>query len=234
GAAPSPACLRPPIRGGAGALARDAAPARAWLCAVDSGASVIPSVTADLGYTSFMRQAVEYAWSHGLVMAESSNDFDSTDHQGSMFWPHVLPGNGLVTNSNGLPAGLANAETTTYRARSDYTSWGTHNMFSVSTQGGTTWESTPTVPGVMGLVLSFGRSIGLTGPEAIQVVRATASRITDPTLPWPGSPGDWNLQYGYGRPNVDLAMQAIQARRIPPVAWIDSPDSYSLFHPTQP
>ena len=82
----------------------------------------------------------------------------------------------------------------------------------------------------MGLVLSFGRSISpaLSGPEAIQVVRVTASRITDPTLPWPGSPGDWNLQYGYGRPNGDLAMHAIQARHIPPVAWIESPDWYSL------
>ena len=226
-------CLLLPIKAGAEALDRDDDLAQAWLFAVDSGASIITSVTADLGYTSFMRQAVEYAWGHGVVMAESSNDFDSTDHQGSMFWPHVLPGNGLVTNSNGLPAGLANAETVTYRARSDYTSWGTHNMFSVSTQGGTTSESTPTVAGVMGLVLSFGRAIGLTGPEAIQVVRATASRITDPTLPWPGSPGDWNLQYGYGRPNVDLAMQAIQARHIPPVAWIDSPDWYRLYDPTQ-
>src|SRR5438128_4063707 len=209
-----------PIKAGAEALDRDDDLAQAWLFAVDAGASVITSVTADLGYSSFMRQAVEYTWRHGVVLAGSSNDFDSTDHQGSMFWPHVLPGNGLVPNSNGLPAGLANAETTTYRARSDYTSWGTHNMFSVSTRGGTTSESTPTVTGVMGLVLSFGRSISpvLTGPEAIQVVRATASRITDPTLPWPGSPGDWNLQYGYGRPNVDLAMRAIQARHIPPVA----------------
>ena len=228
-------CLLLPIKAGAEALDRDDDLAQAWLFAVDSGAGVITSVTANLGYSSFMRQAVEYAWRRGVVMAQSSNDFDSTDHQGGMFWPHVLPGNGLVPNSNGLPAGLANAETSTYRARSDYTSWGTHNMFSVSTQGGTTSESTPTVAGVMGLVLSFGRSISpaLTGPEAIQVVRATASRITDPTLPWPGSPGDWNLQYGYGRPNVDLAMRAIEARHIPPVAWIDSPDWYSLYDPTQ-
>src|SRR2546427_323119 len=228
-------CLLLPIKAGAEALDRDDDLAQAWLFAVDAGASVITSVTADLGYSSFMHQAVEYAWRHGVVMAGSSNDFDSTDHQGSMFWPHVLPGNGLVPNSNGLPAGVANAETSTYRARSGYTSWGTHNMFSVSTQGGTTSESTPTVTGVMGLVLSFGRSISpvLTGPEAIQVVRATASRITDPTLPWPGSPGDWNLQYGYGRPNVDLAMKAIQVGQIPPVAWIDSPDWYSLYDPTQ-
>src|SRR5438552_16602543 len=108
-------------------------------------------------------------------------------------------------------------------------------MSSRTTQGATTSESPPSVTGVKRLELSFGRSISpvLTGPEAIQVVRATASRITDPTLPWPGSPGDWNLQYRYGRPNVDLAMKAIQVGQIPPVAWIDSPDGYSLYDPTQ-
>ena len=87
--------------------------------------------------------------------------------------------------------------------------------------------------------VSFGRyaadkgwiSSPLSGQEAIQVLRATASRIDDPTLPWPGSPGDWNLQYGYGRPNVDAAMQAIKAGRIPPVAWLDTPDWYSLYDP---
>ncbi len=234
-------CLLLPIKAGAEALDRSDDLAQAWLFAVDSGASIITSVTADLGYSTFMAQAVEYAWRHGVVMAESSNDFDSTDHQGGMWWPHVLPGNAVVANSNGLQGAAANAATSTYRARSDYTSWGTHAMFSVTTQGGTTSESTPTVTGVMGLVLGFGRyaadkgwiSAPLTGPEAIQVVRQTASRIDDPTLPWPGSPGDWNLQYGYGRPNVDKAMKAVRAGAIPPVAWLDSPEWYSLYDPTQ-
>ena len=68
-------------------------------------------------------------------MVEASNDFDSTDHQGGMFWPHVLPGNGAGRQRHGLnrPGAGANALTTTYRARSNYTSWGTHNMFSVAT-----------------------------------------------------------------------------------------------------
>src|SRR5581483_7184403 len=235
------ACVLLPVKAGAEALDRTDDLAQAWLFAVDSGASIIASVTADLGYSSFMAQAVQYAWSHGVVMVESSNDFDSTDHQGSMWWPHVLPGNAVVPNSNGLQGLAANEATSTYRARSDYTSWGTHAMFSVATQGGTTSEATQTVAGVMGLVLSFGRYAAekgwiaspLTGPEAIQLVRATSSRIDDPTLPWPGSPGDWNLQYGYGRPNVDRAMKAIRAGAIPPVAWIDSPEWYSLYDPTQ-
>ena len=83
-----------PIRAGNEALDRTEDLAKAWLFAGDSGASVIVSVTADLGYSSFMREAVEYLERKGVAMVEASNDFDSTDHQGGMFWPYVIPGNG--------------------------------------------------------------------------------------------------------------------------------------------
>lgn len=240
GAGICPKCLILPVKAGAEALDRTDDLAQAWLFAADSGASVIVSVTADLGYSTFMHQAVESIWRRGIVMAESSNDFDSTDHQGGMWWPFVLPGNGLVPNMDGAdkapgpPTLAANAGTISYRERSDLTSWGTHAMFSVPNEGGSTSESTPTIGGVMALVLADGRALtpALTGPEAVQLVRATSSPITDPTLSWPGSPGDWNLQYGYGRPNVLKAMQAIAARSVPPVGWIDSPDWFSLYDPT--
>ena len=246
GAGICPKCLILPVKAGAEALDRTDDLAQAWLFAADSGASVIVSVTADLGYSTFMRQAVESIWRRGIVMVESSNDFDSTDHQGGMFWPFVLPGNGLVPNTDGLaqapgpPTLAANLGTTTYRERSDLTSWGTHAMFSVPTEGGSTSESTPTVGGVMALVLAAGRRLtpALTGPEAVQLVRATSSPVSDPTLGWAGSPGDsldhWNIQYGYGRPNVLKAMQDIAAPNpsIPPVGWIDTPDWYTLYDPT--
>ena len=242
GAGVCPACQILPVKAGAEALDRTEELAQAWEYAADAGASVVVSVTADLGYSSFMRQVVEDLWRRGVVMVQASNDFDSIDHQGGMFWPHVLPGNGLVSDTQLQPGNAAafNNVTTTYRARSAYTSWGPHAMFSVATRGGTTSESTPTVGGVMGLVLAYGRQaaaaglIGapLTGPEAVQVVRATASPVTDPTLPWPGSPGEWNPQYGYGRPNLARAMAAIARDDVPPLAEIDSPDWYAFLDPT--
>jgi hypothetical protein len=249
GAGVCPSCMLLPVKAGAEALDRTDDLAQAWLFAGDSGADVVVSTTADLGYSTFMKQAVNYLWNHGVVMVESSNDFDSTDHQGGMFHEHVLPGNGLVSNAHGLGivpgvgGPLANALTTTYRARSGYTSWGTHNMFSVATTGGTTSESTPTVGGVMALVLSYGKQAAadglidspLTNDEAIQVVRDTASDIDgnpNPPSGWTGKPG-FDLQYGYGRPNVHKAMQAVHDDDIPPVAWFNSPDWYSLYDPTQ-
>jgi hypothetical protein len=234
GAGVCPRCMLMPVRAGAEALDRSDDLAQAWLYAGETmHAKVIVSVTADFSYSSYMRQAVERLWRDGVVMTEASNDFDSTDHQGGMFWPHVLPGNGLVSNTQGLESApdLSNALLTTYSARSNLTSFGTHAMFSVSTEGGSTSESTPTTGAALGLLLSYGEP-ALSNAEAIGVLRATAGDIADPSLPWPGRPG-WDTQYGYGRPNVYRALQAVAQGDVPPVGWIETPDWYSLYDPTR-
>ena len=239
-----PDCMIVPIKAGAEALDRTDDLAEAWNYAADIDVDVVVSVTADLGFSSFMRDTVERLWDKGIVMVEASNDFNSTDHQGGQFWPHVLPGNGMVSNVHGLSTapGTAAAENgllTSFRARSGFTSWGTHNMFSASTKGGTTSEATPTIGGVIAIVLAWGKEAAakgmierpLTGPETIQVVRATASDVSGDTN-WPSQPG-FDLQFGYGRPEVPDAMAAIAAGDIPPVTWFDGPRWYSLYDPTR-
>lgn len=235
-----PSCMIVPVKAGAEALDRTDDLAQAWLYAADIGASVIASVTADLGYSSFMRDAVEDVWRRGVVMVAASNDFDSTDHQGGHFHPHVIPGNGMTTDSNGVPGPGANALTTTTYARSGQTSWGTKNFLTVSTQGGSTSTSVPTHAGLYALLLSAGRNASdagrlrggrLTAAEVLQVARATATDINDPSTNWPSKPG-WDLQFGYGRPHALRAMEAIDAGNVPPVGWMTSPDWYALLDPT--
>ncbi len=227
-----PKCLILPIKAGNEALDRTDDLAQAWLFAADAGASVIVSVTADLGYSSFMREAINYLHSKGIAMVEASNDFDSIDHQGGMYHQDVLPGNGAVPT-------LVNEEEWT---RSDETSWGAHNVLTGAdpTGGGSTSESTPTVAGVIAVTQAYGReaaakgliSSPLTGQETEQVLIKTAKRITSESLPWPGAPGEWNPQYGYGIPNAYLAMKAIAADDIPPTPAIESPEWFQLFDPT--
>jgi len=233
-----PKCRLLPIKAGAEALDRTDELAQAWLFAVDSGASVIVSVTADLGYSSFMRQTTEYVAHKGVVAVEASNDFNSTDHQGGMWWPHVLPGNGVVADTTG--GGPLARGATTYRERSNFTSWGAHNVFSAPSNGGTTSQATPTVGGAVALVMAYGREAAqqgkisrpLSGFEAVQVMRATASDINDPSLAWPNGPG-FDLQFGYGRPNLHSAMTAVSKGDVPPVATFESPGWFELHDPTR-
>ncbi|MHB1720403.1 MAG: hypothetical protein ACYCV1_09790 [Acidimicrobiales bacterium] len=228
-----PSCTILPVKAGDEALDTTDDLARAWLFAAEEGASVIVSVTADLGYSSFMRQVIDYIHQRGIIMVEASNDFDSTDHQGGMFWPHVIPGNGAVVNASG-----------TGWTRSDLTSWGTHAMFTVATSGGSTSESSPTTGGVLGLLLSYGDkaysegrlATPLSGPELVQIVRATATPFTDssPGLSWsPGAEGrgNWSMQYGYGMPNVYRAAQMIFSGQVPPALSFTSPGWYHIYDP---
>jgi hypothetical protein len=230
-----PKCAILPVKAGEEALDPTDNLAKAWEFAAQEGARVIVSVTADLGYSPFARQVLDRLQAEGVEVVESSNDFDSSDHQGGMYWPGVIPGNGAVASPDG-----------TAWVRSDETSWGPKAMFTVATGGGSTSESTPTTGAVLGLVLSYGDQAyadhripqPLTGPEAVQVLRATARPFTDTGLGWPGTnptpgaPDDWNEQYGYGMPDVADAMGAIAAGQVPAAAAITGPDWYSTFDPT--
>jgi Subtilase family len=232
GAGICPQCTLLPIKAGTEALALTDDLAQAWLYAADMGSDVLVSVTADLGYSTFMRRAVEHGWDRGMVMVEASNDFNTKDHQGGMFWPHVLPGNAVVSDSHGIPGPAANAATTTYRARSGPSSWGPKNMFSPAGSSGTTSTNTPILGGLFALLLAWGKDVArppLTNAEAIQVMRAATSDISgDPR--WPSKPG-FDGQFGHGRPNVHKAMAAVAKGDIPPVAWIDAPAWYSIHDP---
>ncbi|MBX6420984.1 MAG: VCBS repeat-containing protein [Nevskia sp.] len=232
-------CLILPVKVGAEALDRANELTQGLLFAADAGAKVITTENAALGYSSFEREAVEYLWRHDVLVAETSNDFDSTDHQGGMYWPHSVPGNGFVrdfnnTLINNLPP--LRALTTTFRVRSGETSWGPKNLVTVETLGGSTSESTGTLGGVLGAVRSCALAYSppgnpYTAPEILQVLIATASDADGAYVKWPNGPG-WDLQTGYGRPNVHRACQAFAGGAIPPTAWFDAPEWFTLWDPT--
>jgi len=239
-----PSCLILPVKAGDEAIDSTEMLAKAWLFAAESGAKVIVSVTADLGYSSFAASVLAYLDSLGVIVVESSNDFDSADHQGGMFWGNVLPGNGLLPNTAGVTGSTLTKMKGPFWTRSDLTSFGVHNMFSVATNGGSTSESTPTLGAVLALVLAEGQvaaaahtiSAPLRGPEAVQILREASTEPTAPagaTLPWPAAPGEWNEQYGYGMPDALTALQDITAADVPAAPEIDSPAWYKLTDPTR-
>ncbi|MBA2349032.1 MAG: VCBS repeat-containing protein [Solirubrobacterales bacterium] len=213
--------------------------------AVDSGAKVLVLVVAALGQSPSMQQAVDYAHDQGAVVVWASNDFESSDHTEGMRLARVWPGNGVVSQqtnrlSQSLPNDLA---TTTFRSRSSVTSFGAHSLFSVASSDGSTSQSVPITGGVAALVVSAGVDAAakgeiarpLSADEVKQVVRSTVSPITETPCGgcFPAAEGAaWNLQYGYGRPDVLAAMTAVHEGRIPPTADVRSPDWYREYDPT--
>jgi hypothetical protein len=246
GAGVCPGCRLVSVKMGDEAIDRPDRVAEAIVFAVNSGAKVIDVTTAALGQTPSMLGAIEYAYHHGVVLAWASNDFESADHTEGMRYPHVWPGNSVVSdesNRNGesMPGDL---NASTFRSRSTLTSYGAHALFSVPTGDGSTSTAIPTTAGVAALVASAGVDAAaahqiaqpLDANEVFQVTHASTSRIEETPCPgcFPGLAGaEWNIQYGYGRPNVYKAMKAVHEGNIPPGASLSGPDWYSEVDPTQ-
>ena len=240
-----PFCRVIHVKAGDEAIDRPDRVAEAIVFAVNQHVKVIVGVIAALGQTPEMRAALDYAYRHNVVVAWASNDFESADHTEGMRYPHLWPGNSVTgdhsTRGSMQEAYAYYATDRTFRSRSTLTSYGPHALFSVPNNDGSTSTGTPTQGGVAALVIGEGLNavdqglLGypLTADEVKQVVRATASNIDDPTLPFPGLPGaTFNIFYGYGRPNVLRAMQAVHDGLIPPSADIVAPDWYENVDPT--
>ena len=242
-------CSIVPIKQGSECLGRPDHWSAAILYATDLGATTISSVVVSYAYSSVNQKAIDYAYDHGVSLALDSNDFDSMDHTDGMLFNHVIPGNSLTYDQNGT--GLQPNATTSFRARSSVTSYGTHNVF--SGYGTSTSGATPFMASMLGMVQSAGlnaRDKGvipspLTPDEVKQVMMDSSSAVVpqtqSPHTPrqWPGNPLSstdathtaWSTQYGYGRPDIGAATAMVMAGHLPPTATIDSPNWFSYVDP---
>lgn len=239
-------CMVVPIKSDAEPLGRSDRWGESILYATDLGATAISSVVVEYSYSSFSQEAVDYAYRHGVLLSLDSNDFDSMDHSDGMLFDHVLPGNSL-TEDQAPPA------TRWFRARSNVTSYGTHNIF--SGEENSTSGATPFQAAMLAMVQSAALDARdhhviparLTPDEIKQVVMDTASPVIPqtqaPTVArqWPGEPAsatdaahtNWSTQYGYGRPDLGAATRLVLSGRVPPSAEIDSPHWYQYVDPAR-
>ncbi len=255
-----PLCRYVPIKAGDEAIDRPDRVAEGIVYAARIGVNVMDVTDASLGLNSVVQDAINYAWSRGTVVVFASNDFESADHTDGMFYAHVWPGNSITgdhsTRSDTtcpVPPSDPNAafcafvlSNTTFRSRSSLTSYGPHALFSVPNNDGSTSTGTPTTAGVAALVISELKDaairheitgLPISADEVKQIVRASASPISapcpavEPCFTGPAG-ASWNIQYGYGRPNLLAAAALIDAGEIPPTASFDTPSWYQEVDPT--
>ncbi|MBV9524260.1 MAG: hypothetical protein JOZ46_00440, partial [Candidatus Dormibacteraeota bacterium] len=248
-----PLCRYIPIKAGDEAIDRPDRVAEAIVYAANAGVNVLDVTDASLGLNQTVQAAINYAWSKGSVVVWASNDFESADHTDGMYYAHVWPGNSITgdhsTRTGATCPGPYCAwvlSNTTFRSRSSLTSYGPHALFSVPNNDGSTSTGTPTVAGVAALTVSELKYAAARGEIAVlpasadevkQIVRAASSPISapcpaaEPCFTGPAATS-WNIQYGYGRPNLLTAATLIDSNHIPPTASIDSPAWYQEVDPT--
>ncbi|MBS2029363.1 MAG: VCBS repeat-containing protein [Deltaproteobacteria bacterium] len=240
-----PKCSVLPVRSGDSFVGQTAAQGMAMYYAVGQGASVFQSAQITLNNNPFGQEAINYAWRHGAILVASSADETSMHQMYPANLEHTLCVDGHGYDSDN---GWDDPAITTYINFSNGTNWGPH--IAVSAVAGSSSQSTGRNAGIMGLIFSYAKQLGLnpplSAPEAYQVMTMTTFDMNKPgsgqlkQFADGGSgytdfymgPG-WDAHSGYGRPNVRAALDALHDGKIPPEVDITSPLWFDFFDPSR-
>lgn len=170
--------------------------------AADHGAKVINMSLGGTSYSSTLQNAINYAWSKGLVIvAAAGNNSNST-----YFYPAALNNVVAVSATDGSdnPASFTN-----------FGSWitvsapGTYIYTTTNGGGYGSWQGTsfasPQVAALAGLL--FARNPVLTNQQVVDLIKNTADDLGAPAF---------DLYYGNGRINAYRALLAAPASGTPP------------------
>lgn len=217
------------------------------LFALDSGASVIQEALGALSNPQQAQQAIDAAYRRNVVVVASMADEASKHPNLPGALEHTMAVNSVRTKtSNPLGGGTVEG----YLALNGCTNFGGRTFVSVPSNACSS-EATGQSAGMVGLLLSYARSLGktLTADEVMQIVRSTADDIdfstpnsVDPandfgtptgsplldTVRYPSRAG-WDATFGYGRINAYEMLKAVRDDVIPPEAMIDSPAWFGVL-----
>jgi hypothetical protein len=214
---------------------------QAALYAADNGIEVFEAATGGLVNSDFARAAFAYAYRKGLFFAIVSSDLNTADHNIPTLYDEAMQVQGTVADVNGLGQSGAevgaflgtlgvptNAPVGTWFRNSGTTQYGGHAHIVMHATTGSV--ATGQASGAAGLIMSYGRERGLDlkPNEVKQLFTMTAEDVVaENTIgtgtPDPAQPG-WDQHFGYGRPDLGLALERIKEGKVPPQAFIDSPE----------
>ena len=209
--------------------------------AADNGIRIVEAALGGLTNTSFARAAMRDAYARGVFMAVVSSDLNTADHNFPTTYDEAMMVAGTVADVQGLGQSDAevgaflgnlgiptNAPIATWFRNSGTTQYGGHGHIVMPAVTGS--AATGQAAGAAGLVASYGleRGYDLAPNEIKQIITTTAEDVVPENTVGTGTPDPaqkgWDQHFGYGKPDLGLALERIAQGRIPPQALITSPD----------
>jgi subtilase family protein len=227
--------------------------AQASLYAADNNIEVVEGAVGGLFNSSFARSAFEYAYRHGVFFAIVSSDLNTADHNIPTLYNEAMMVQGTVADVQGLGQNppqqvldffnnlgvplQSNAPIGTWFRNSGTTQYGGHAHIVMPAVTGS--EATGQASGAAGLVISYARQKGasLDPNEVKQLLTMTAFDVDAPDTTGlgvadPAHPG-WDQHFGYGLPDLGLALEQIDQGRFRPQALITSPQWFEPLNVSQ-
>jgi hypothetical protein len=255
GAGVCPRCTILPLRGGDSFIGEANNQALAMYYANAMGASVVQVAQIVLGNATFERDAVNDIYTRanaaagtaGTLVVASSADETSAHNMWPAIFEHTLEVDGMRFDGSDWN----DPNNTTFTNFANDTNWGGHLSLTAPCTSASS-EATGKISGVMGLIFSYARQLGMNPPltpaEAYQIAIHSVYdvNVANSGLPdepdggiskYPSGPG-WDSHFSYGRPDARAALDALQAGRIPPEVDIlpgtgsdSSPGWFQVYDP---
>ncbi|HEX8074930.1 MAG TPA: FG-GAP-like repeat-containing protein [Thermoleophilaceae bacterium] len=223
--------------------------------AADNHIQVVEGAIGGMFNSRFAQRAFDYAYRRGVFLAIVSSDINSANHNIPTVYDEATMISGTVTDNEGLGHDFGgpqevydffggqginltqNVPVGTYFRNSGTTQYGghAHVVFPAVTGSVATGQAS----GAAGLIISEGLKKGMTlDPNEVKQILTGAAEDVVPEntggsgVPDPAQTG-WDQHFGYGRPDLGLALERVAAGRIPPRVLIDSPDWFAPLDVTR-
>jgi hypothetical protein len=218
--------------------------------AADNDIEVVEGAIGGLFNSRFAQRAFRYAYRRGVMLTIVSSDLNTADHNIPTVYDESMQVQGTVADTQGLSGeppevggflgdlGIpTSAPVQTWFRNSGTTQYGGHAHIVMPATTGS--QATGQASGAAGLLQSYAHKLGkrLAPNEIKQLLTLTAQDIVPENTGGTGTPDPalhgWDQHFGYGLPDLGLALERIAANKIPPQALIDSPKWFAPLNVAQ-